>query len=195
MIPKTGTHAAVAGTLCLYLFLTVWVSFSQAAQQPDLILRGFNKPFGVAIDPNTDDLYVADTGNNRVLRFTNRTALTSTSPPATVFGQPDFSSTFPNQNGPVNPHTLSSPRGVSVDGAGSLWVSDSLNNRVLRYSAASSLGNGPAANGVFGQPDLFGNLASCGPSGLNNPMGIFAGVPLGQTQVPSLWIADSGNNR
>lgn len=77
MIPKTGTHAAVAGTLCLYLFLTVWVSFSQAAQQPDLILRGFNKPFGVAIDPNTDDLYVADTGNNRVLRFTNRTALTS----------------------------------------------------------------------------------------------------------------------
>jgi len=191
MIAKHGAAAA-----SLFLFLAVWVSFSQAAQQPDLILHGFNQPYAVAVDPVSSDLYVADTGNNRVLRFTNRASLNSASPPVTVFGQQDFTSTYPNQNGAVNPHTLSSPRGVGVDGSGSLWVSDSLNNRVVWYHNASSLGNGPAANGAFGQPNLLANHASCGPLGLNNPIGIFPCVPVEYGEnVPDVWISDSGNNR
>jgi len=45
----------------------------------------FHSPPGVAIDPQSDAIYVVDSNNNRVLRFDNRSSLATTSAPDMVW--------------------------------------------------------------------------------------------------------------
>ncbi len=88
----------------------------------------------VAVDTVDGTLYVADAANNRVLEYADP----QTSSIATrVFGQPDFSTGTPNTGG-LSANSLSDPAGVAVDELGNLYVSDRLNNRVLRYNAAQA---------------------------------------------------------
>ena len=88
----------------------------------------------VAVDPVDGTLYVSDALNNRVLEYTDP----QTSSIATrVFGQPDFATGTPNTGG-VSASSLLDPAGVAVDELGNLYVSDRLNNRVLRYNAAQA---------------------------------------------------------
>src|SRR4029077_954826 len=83
--------------------------------------------------------------------------------------------------------------GLAIDSSGNLWVSDGLNNRVLRYPA-SALGaqpsNDPAADLVLGQPDfvttaLPKDFAITSKGTLNQP-GALAFSPSGL-----LFVADS----
>ena len=81
-------------------------------------------------------LWVADTTNNRVLMF---------NPPFTngmnadlVVGQSDFNT----QSYGASMNRLRQPQGISFDPSGNLWVADSGNNRVLRYSPPFSDGMG-----------------------------------------------------
>ncbi len=103
-------------------------------------------PQGVALDSG-QNLYVADRGNNRVLEYLNPLAPgagtqgTSGSASDTtadfVFGQNgSFAATAGNAGG-TSADSLSQPAGVAVDEAGSLYIADSGNNRVLEYNAAS----------------------------------------------------------
>ncbi len=93
-------------------------------------------PFGVAADGTR--VYVADSGNNRVLEFDSFPI--SNGPAASdVFGQEGFSNNTANDNdqdGDVddNPsqRTLSGPSGVFVY-SGVLYVSDRNNNRVMMF--------------------------------------------------------------
>ena len=80
--------------------------------------------------------------------------------------------------------------GVALDGAGNLWVTDTQNNRVLRfpYSAAQGL---PAttADLVLGQPSFGDSLASSALDRMDKPESVrvsAAGV---------VYVADSLNNR
>ena len=58
--------------------------------------REFNGPQGVALDMNVNPpiLYVADTGNNRVLGFRNANTFSNGQKADIVIGQVDFQSTF-----------------------------------------------------------------------------------------------------
>src|ERR1700712_838385 len=51
---------------------------------------GMNIPSGVAIDPTSGKVFVADNKNNRVLRFASIATLVNGAPAESVFGQPDF---------------------------------------------------------------------------------------------------------
>lgn len=93
-------------------------------------------PYGVASDGTR--IYVADAGNNRVLKF-DAFPIASGAVALDVYGQNTFDARTPNdddQNGTAddNPsaRTLSSPTGVSYFG-GVLYVSDRNNHRILFF--------------------------------------------------------------
>lgn len=160
-----------------------------------------------AIAPLTGNLWVADHADNRVLMFPKIAG--AISPVATVvLGQPDFASYLCNQGGAASAATLCNPRGVAVDGAGNVWVSDTGNNRVLKYTFPVATNDQPASL-VLGQPNMVtvapddstGNstVSGCAAAasisaptacGLYSPAQIRFD-PAGTT----LYVADAFNNR
>ncbi|MBX6419618.1 MAG: NHL repeat-containing protein [Nevskia sp.] len=112
-----------------------------------------NGPLGIYSDGSS--LYVADTGNNRVLVFDSVNPLTTNGPAASgLFGQSDYSHVTPNdidqnnkegnqQNGKndLNPtqYTLKSPSATYTDSSGNLYVTDRGNNRILVFPISSQV--------------------------------------------------------
>jgi DNA-binding beta-propeller fold protein YncE len=160
-------------------------------------LRG---PMAVATDTLTGRLWVADTGNHRVLGYDNASQFYTGQAARLVVGQPDFISTGANTGG-LSASSLFSPTGVTVDASGNLWVADEGNHRVLRFPAAQfpltpTTAAGFTADLVLGQPNFTSavpnNSASpingCSASSLNSPRGLL--WALGR-----LYVADQGNDR
>src|SRR5208282_2079126 len=116
-----------------------------------------DSPVTVAIDTSVtpNRVYVSDYNNNRVLGWNDVATLTNGETADLVIGQPDFTSSAPN-NGGESASTLDLPQGVVVDGSGNLYVADFGNNRVLEYNTpfAACAGVfpcvGPAASKVAG---------------------------------------------
>jgi uncharacterized protein (TIGR03437 family) len=174
---------------------------AQSAGGPDSI--GLASPTSVAVDAK-GNLYVMDAGNNRILRFPapfNQPGPTIT--PDLVLGQVNFSSGSSNQGlsaptaSTLAVYSSAGPfqTGMAVDGSGNLWVTDSGNNRVLRYPA-SSLGSGaandPAADIVLGQT---GFTTSSVPNGVNVTMKNFLAGPdaVAFDTQGDLFVSDGGN--
>ena len=154
---------------------------------------------GVAVDLTSGKLFVADSGNHRILRFASTEAYRTNAAAEAVFGQPDFTSRSSNRGNAdldglrgsdPSANSLDSPLNLSVDAAGRLWVADSGNARVLRYNQASEKPSFMAtADTVIGQP----NFASDAPaandvadSGFSIPAGIAV------DSAGRLWVSDSG---
>ena len=94
-------------------------------------VKGFNGPIGLAVDPLSGNLYVADFNNSRVVRFQSPFANPTRIEPDAVYGQPNFNSRTAST---PSSSSLNQPRAVAFDPAGNLWVADSGNHRVVRYS-------------------------------------------------------------
>jgi sugar lactone lactonase YvrE len=144
----------------------------------------------VIVDPASGKVFVADTDNNRVLRYPDKDALANGAAAEYVFGQADFSAAL--SPSPPTASSLNSPTGLALEVNGNLWVSDTDNHRVLMYaSAVTRVDASPAAVKVFGQPDFVSNSTPGTPSvsSMNAPMGLH----LDTDSV--LWVADFGNNR
>ncbi|MBL8239283.1 MAG: hypothetical protein JNM66_17795 [Bryobacterales bacterium] len=126
---------------------------------------GLRNPTGLTVD-NRGNLYVIDTGNNRILRYPRLTAQQGDLiQPNLVIGQNSFSANLPNQgnNAPLAKSlalagsNASFTASLAFDNAGNLWVTDPGNNRVLRFPASvlgDSASNGPEADLVLGQSSL-----------------------------------------
>lgn len=125
-------------------------------------------PEDVAIDPVSGKIFVADTGNNRVLRFASYEALVNGAAAEAVIGQ----STFEATGGRNVQDGLFAPSGVYVDNEGRLWVSDKNNNRILRYDDAANLPDGPLADGILGQTGYGVSGAAISQTRVWNPKGI-----------------------
>jgi DNA-binding beta-propeller fold protein YncE len=83
---------------------------------------GLSAPSGVAVDAG-GNVYIADTGNNRVVLVPNTlTGLSSA-------GQTTVATTG---------YTLSGPRGVAIDQLGFLYIADTGNSRVLTLATPLS---------------------------------------------------------
>jgi sugar lactone lactonase YvrE len=140
-------------------------------------LNQLRAPEGVFVDSG-GALWVADTGNNRVLKFS--TIATGASAAFAIGGSGGPSST-----------TLSAPRGVSIDAGGGLWVADTGFSRVLRY--APPLSAGKAASLVVGQ----GGSLNSGVANLGGVSAASLALPekLDVDGAGHLWIADTANHR
>jgi sugar lactone lactonase YvrE len=150
---------------------------------------GLSNPQGLAVDPGSGALWVADTGNHRVLRFSLPLALTGSAAADRVLGQGgSFSGNSANQGG-LSASSLNDPRGLGIDAFGSLVVADTGNHRVLRFG---NPGSSSVANASWGQGGSFSsntaNLGGVGPQSLNSP-----GAAL--LLANELWVADTGNHR
>ena len=165
---------------------------------------GLTIPTGLAVD-KSGNLYVVDTGNNRILRFPKPYAQTDQLPNL-VIGQTSLSCAtcnLPNSGGvTANAKTIFvAANGVTLttalvfDTQGNLWFTDSGNNRVLRYPA-SALGdsafNAPAADLVLGQLDFTTTTAPpATPEGAKLTSALFQ--PQGLVFDPNgrLYVSDS----
>jgi sugar lactone lactonase YvrE len=150
---------------------------------------GMSAPYGLAVDPTTHKVFVADTSNHRVLRFASVISLNNGAAAEGVLGQSNFTSGFSNRGGTTEANTLSSPSGVFVDSSGRLWVADSGNHRVLRFDNAANLANGISANGVLGQTNFTDSNFATSQSGMFFPYDVFV------DSSGILWVADGANNR
>ncbi|HXK36161.1 MAG TPA: NHL repeat-containing protein [Candidatus Paceibacterota bacterium] len=170
-----------------------------------------NNPSGVAYDPTTDRLFVADTDHNRVMVFDADPAVlipNVTNGPLAVneLGQDDSDESgdyYDTSNSATSLLGMSSPIDVTLDeGEQRLFVSDRDNNRVTVFDVDTTVlipdddpdngTNGPNAINVLGQPD-FSSWSSCGTpdaSCFDTPNGIFYDAATGD-----LLVADYNNNR
>lgn len=144
----------------------------------------FNDPLRVFVD-SLGNLWVSDYSNNRILRFDNASSKPTGSPADLVLGQTGFTS---NTSG-TTPNKMKGPVGIFVDGNDRLWITDRLNNRVLRFDNASTLTNGANADGVLGQNDFITGTSGLLATKMNLPMGVYL------DSQDHLWVCEDGNNR
>jgi hypothetical protein len=125
-----------------------------------------------AIADAQGDLFVSDTGNNRILEYDH--GLTIGRQAATMsYGQGgDVDTTVPNLGG-INASSLWHPMGLAFDRGGDLWATDFYNQRVLEYPPPGAAGAGRAIQ-VLGQEGRFdtgtcgvGREGLCGPTSIS----------------------------
>jgi hypothetical protein len=136
-----------------------------------------NSPFGLAVN-SAGDLFIADYANNVV-----REVIKSTGNIITFAG--DGKAGYSGDGGPATDAELDGPRGLAIDSAGDVFISD-MNNNVIREVVASTgkiityAGDGKAG--------YSGDGGSATSAELNSPRG------LGIDAAGDLFIADLGNN-
>jgi uncharacterized protein (TIGR03437 family) len=162
-------------------------------------------PQGVFLDAN-DGLWVADTGNNRVLYYG---VITQNGQAARfALGQPDLTN---DQQRPlalkIDATTMYAPTSVSSDGS-KLFVADLGLNRVLIWNSIPSR-NAQPADVVIGQKEMTRGLANdsqtlCEPTGQDSsgnniyPVRCAATLDFPRHVISDgrrLFVADSGNDR
>ncbi|MDA4137048.1 MAG: NHL repeat-containing protein [Thaumarchaeota archaeon] len=137
-------------------------------------------PTGITFD-SKGDLWVVDSGDDRVLEFTP--PFTNGENATLVLGQ----SSFEGYVGHTTAKGMEDPAYAAFDPSGDLWVTDLGNNRVLEYTAPFSTGQ--AASLVLGQANFTGSNPSSGANGLFEPEGIAF------DSEGDLWVVDSANHR
>ncbi len=211
MKPKYFLHLSLifAGVPVVFSQVALNPVASRALGQPNLIPKTGNpnwvdgrelfQPEGVVLDTSTTPpgIYVADTGNNRVLAWKNATGFTNGQPADLIIGQPDNFTTTPG-GGPSATYStgLNQPIGVAVLN-GDLFVADTGNNRILRYRSPLSKQTGNIFPDLWlGQPSLSTNTANY--TGALSAQGLkLSGAQsyLAIDPQGNLWVSDAGNGR
>ncbi|MBK9169752.1 MAG: hypothetical protein IPM24_20145 [Bryobacterales bacterium] len=154
---------------------------------PDIVNdQGLFLPIGLAVDPD-GNLWVADSGNGRVLRFPSPFQRNENFPRANlVIGQLGFGLKVTDPTA----RTMSRPYGIAFAGENGLLVSDLAHNRVLFFRGRyNEFTNGPSAELVFGQPDFNSVFAGSGDNQMRSPRHIATDTD------DRLYVADTANNR
>jgi uncharacterized protein (TIGR03437 family) len=174
------------------------------------LVTGFYYPNGLTVYKG--DLYVVDSGNNRILRFPKPFSQTSSPPvPDLVIGQPNLTGSSANYaataSAPVNGQGIYTAggnqwyqAGLAFDASGNLWFTDPGNARVLRFPAAnipaSNVGSttgGINADLVIGQPSLTSTYpkslsSQTNPMQIKNQFGLVSA--LGFDPAGRLYVTD-----
>jgi hypothetical protein len=151
--------------------------------------RGLSAPWDVYAKGGK--LYVADSGNHRVLVWD--TIPTANFTPANwVLGQPNMvtgTTVACNTANRTNGRTLNAPQGVHVDDGGYIYVSDTANHRVLVWTSAISSNNAQAAI-VLGDANMTAACAleAVSATSLSSPSGIYV-------SGNDIFVADRNFNR
>ncbi len=125
---------------------------------------------GVAVD-SEGNLWVADGGNNRVLRFPTDPGTDTTAKTADlVLGQPGFDTARPG----TSLQGMHAPSAVAIGRDGSVYVADTFNNRVVMFEPP--LLSGMSATRVFGSQFKRPTSLAIDPGG------------------GGLWVNDTGNS-
>jgi sugar lactone lactonase YvrE len=175
--------------------------------QPDLKSSNVNvvennRFSGLAGVYGNGGVWIADSTNNRVLFFHYWPVVNGQGADG-VIGQPDFTSGKPNRGGAAAANTLNRPYSVAqavVGGHQYVWVADSGNNRILRYTDPQAIG--ATADLVLGQSDFISTMTNRGTGvaantlSLSNPRNSpYPGSVAINRLTGDVWVADKGNRR
>jgi hypothetical protein len=187
----------------------LWYEIPQRSNQPaDVVLgqadfvsnlpnRGLDRPgadtlnwcYGVAI--HGEKLFVADTGNRRVLVW-NELPKHNGASADIVLGQPNFWARDEGAGSDAGPAGMRWPHAIAA-ARENLFVADAGMSRVMAWRSLSALSNGAACDLVLGQADVGAHAHNGGhyeptASVLNMPYGIYA-------SHEKLIVADTANSR
>ena len=137
-----------------------------------------NAPFGIALDSNGDNVYIAEYGNQKIRMISSAGIIT------TIAGTGTAGST--GDGGPATSALLSSPRGVSVDSNGNVLIADTANNKIRKISTSGIITT-IAGTGTAGSTGDGGRATS---ALLSVPFGIAV-----DTNGDNVYIADYGNQK
>ena len=101
----------------------------------------FNHPVGIALDPQTGDLLVADAYNSTLRRITAEGKV------STMAGQPGLNG---HRDGPIHRALFNTPVGIAVAPDGTIYVSEFFNQDVRKITTqgeVSTLAGNPAQRG------------------------------------------------
>jgi streptogramin lyase len=133
----------------------------------------FLGPSGLAVD-GAGNVYVADSGNNTIRKVTPAGVVTTLAGKAGSTGSADGMGTTAR---------FAQPEGVAVDGAGNVFVADSLNSTIRKITPAGLVSTLAGTAGSCGSADATGTSARfCTPQGV-------AVDPSG-----NVFVADYGNH-
>jgi sugar lactone lactonase YvrE len=142
------------------------------------VVSGLNSPQGMAAD-GAGNVYVADTNNQRILRVDGVTQAVTVFAGTGTYGY--------NGDGILaTAAQLGSPSGVTVDGAGNVYIADTGSNRVRKVAAGTGIITTVAGNGTNGY-NLDGIPATS--AWLSNPAGVAV------DGAGNVYVADTNNHR
>jgi NHL repeat len=133
----------------------------------------FNRPDGVAVDA-AGNVYVADTNNHTIRKITPAGVVTTLAGTAGAHGSADGTGSSARFNSPV---------GLSIDGAGNLYVGDLNNETIRKVTPAGAVSTLAGSPGVSGSSDGAGANAS-----FNSPQGTAVDA------LGNVYVADSQNH-
>jgi uncharacterized protein (TIGR03437 family) len=152
---------------------------SNFADGAALSAANFKGPAGIAVD-SSGNLYIADSGNNAIRKYTASTQIVST-----IAGTGPLSGAYGGDGGLATKATLKAPSAVALDSTGTILYIADTGNHVIRKVAngiittvAGTVGAGFSGDG--GQA-IFAHL--------NNPKGVALDA------MGNLYIADTVNAR
>jgi sugar lactone lactonase YvrE len=135
-----------------------------------------NYPRGIAVD-GTGNLYIADTDNHRIRKVDSSGTISTLAGNGTAGSSGD--------GGAATDAQLAFPVGVTVDGAGDLFIADSLNNRIRKVTPDGIITT-VAGSGAYG---FRGDGGPATSASLAYPNGVAVDA------AGNLFIADTANQR
>ena len=137
-----------------------------------------NSPQGVAVD-SSGNIYIADTGNNRI-----RKVLASNDFISTIVGT--GVSGYAGNGGSATAAKLNTPFNLALDSAGNIYIADTYNNCIRKVTVSTGVITTVAGNNVGG---FSGDGGAATSAEINLPTGVAI------DSSGNIYIADYGNNR
>ena len=124
-----------------------------------------NKPYGIAVDDNTGDVYITDTYNHRILKIKFTVSETNgIKSDVYEISVHAGTGTAGSLDGQASIAKFNYPKGIAVDSNGNVYVGDQTNNKIRKIDVGRtvstfagngnrSYANGPANNSSFNLPN------------------------------------------
>jgi hypothetical protein len=184
LIPGVIATAAGTGAVCSAPTASPACGDTGAAAAATL-----SAPASMVVD-SIGNVWVADTGNNRIRKFAVNGTITTVAGTGTACSSP-VSACGDGGLATASGAYLNSPRGVYVDGAGNLYIADYGDNRIREVAAGTQIITTVAGTGTA----CSSPTSTCGDGGAATSAQLNGPVQLAMDGQGDLYIADKADNR